>query len=143
MGNQKIFKTPKNDLARLQVVNFGKILFNLQIVMALIVASPLPFVLYPVYYAGLLLISIFTGFVIFLAYPGFASLWVPSRLYAFLTSLNNAWAYTIPIVIALSLLSILCLCFDKNYRHKNRIIASIIVIVAVLIYLIFRLSIIY
>ena len=140
MENQKLFRPSKKELARMQVIEFGKILFNLQIIMTLIAASPLPFAMYPLYYAGLLLISILTGFIIF-AYPGFASLWNPSRLYMFLTSLNNSWKITIPVVIGLALLSILCLSFDKNNKHLKRIITLIVIIVYVIIYLIFRLSI--
>lgn len=140
MENQKLFRPSKKELARMQVIEFGKILFNLQIIMTLIVASPLPFAVYPLYYAGLLLISIFTGFIIF-AYPSFVSLWNPRRLYMFLTSLNNSWKITIPIVIGLVLLSILCLSFDKSNKHLKRIITSIVIIVYVIIYLIFRLSI--
>ncbi len=141
MENQKIFKTPKKTLARMQVVHLGKILFNLQIVMALIVASPLPFIIYPMYYAALILISFFTGFILFVD-PRFVSLWDPTRIYAIMNPLVSGWAYTVPIVIGLSLLSILCLYFDKNNRHLKRMITSIVIIVIVLIYLIFRISII-
>lgn len=73
MENQKAFKTPIKTLARMQVVHFGKILFNLQfIALAVMAASVLSFLMPVVYYLLLLCIAFLTLFLIF-ANPTFLS----------------------------------------------------------------------
>lgn len=90
MENQEKFKTPKKALARMQIVHLGKILFILQIITSITLASPLTFAIYPLYYAALILISFFTGFTIFIAYPDFASWWNPTLIYHFAQVDRNA-----------------------------------------------------
>lgn len=139
MENIKTFKTPKNVLARMQVVHFGKIMFNMQfLALAIMGASILSFIAYPLYYAVLLVICVFTLFMAFGFIEGFASWWAPTTLNEITVSLAKTWKFTIPIVIAMSLLSIICLRFDKDDKHIGEMIASIVICVLALIYLLIR-----
>ncbi len=139
MDNQDKFKTPNKALVRMQVVRLGKILFTLQVIASIALASPFTFAIYPLYYAALILLTLFTGFTLFIAYPGFASWWDPARIYNFTISILDTWKYMIPLILIISLLSILCLSFDKNKKHLGRMLASIIMMVLVIIYVLFRL----
>lgn len=140
MENQKIFKTPNKTLARMQVVHFGKILFNLQfIAMAIMVASVLSFIMPAIYYLVLICVAMLTLFILF-ANPTFASLWAGGETLTKIAEvLTQSWKYTVPIVAVLAIASIICLCFDKNKKHPARITISVIICVLALVVLFFKL----
>lgn len=143
MENQKVFTIPKKMLARMQVVHFGKLLFNLQFIMvALMLSSLLSFVVYPLYYVVLLTILGFTVFTAFIIIPNFASWWNPTTLNKITVFLAGTWKYTIPIAAAVSIASIVCLCFDKSEKHFIRITISSAICLFTLAYLFFKIIII-
>lgn len=140
MEQERLVKTPNSMLAQMQVVHFGKILFNLQfIAVAIMFASVLSFVFTAVYYVMLVCISIFTVFTIYVWYPGFSSWWGGGETLARISViLASSWKYTIPIVLALSIGSIVCLCFDKNEKQVVRIVVSGIICALALAVLILK-----
>lgn len=140
MENQKVFKTPSKTLARMQVVHFGKILFNLQfVVMAIMLASVITFVMPAIYYMMLLCIAFLSLFILF-ANKTFLSFWSGGETLTKIADiLTRSWKYTVPIVLILAIGSIACLCFDKNQKQIARIVISAIVCVLALIVLILKL----
>lgn len=136
MENQKIFKTPSKTLARMQIVHFGKILFNLQfIAVAIMAASVISFIIPVIYYIFLICIAGLTLFIIFIN-PTFMSLWTSGeKLLDIAAVLTQSWKYTVPIVAILAIASIICLCFDKSKKHTARIVVSVIICVLALIVL--------
>lgn len=125
------FVTSKKLLFKMQVVHFGKILFNLQMLpFAIMVTSIASFIVPVVYYIMLIAISLFTFFSIYAVYPEFSSWWSGGEVLAKVAEqLAQSWKYTVPIVLALSLLSIVCLSIDANKKHTTRIVVSVIVAV--------------
>lgn len=125
----------------MQVVHFGKILFNMQfIAVAIMAASVLSFLFTAVYYLLLICAAFLSLFTLF-ANPTFQSLWAGGEsLTAVASVLSQSWGYTVPIVIALSVGSIVCLCFDKNEKHTARIVVSAIVCVLALFVLFLKLA---
>lgn len=140
MENQKILKTQGKTLARIQVVHFGKILFNLQfIALVVMVASVLSFIMPGIYYLLLICTAFLTLFTLF-ANPTFISLWSGGETLTKIASvLTQSWKYTVPIVAVLAATSIACLCFDKNKKHTARIVISAIICVLALVVLILKL----
>ena len=130
MENQEVFKTPNKTLVRMQFVHFGKILFNLQfLALAIMLASVLSFIMPAIYYLMLICIAFLTLFTVF-ANSTFMSFWAGGEhLTKVATVLSQSWKYTIPIVLALAIGSIVCLWLDKNKKHTSRIITSIIIAV--------------
>lgn len=140
MENQKTFTTPSKTLARMQVVHFGKILFNLQFVaVAIMVASVLSFIMPAIYYLVLISISLLTLFTLF-ANPTFVSLWSGGETLTKIAAvLTQSWKYTVPIVAVLAVASIICLCFDKSKKHIARIVVSVIICLLAIIVLLLKL----
>ncbi len=140
MENLKVYKTPGKTLARMQVVHFGKILFNMQfIAVAVMAASVLSFILPALYYLVLICIA-FLSLGSLLLNETFRSLWAGGEtLTKIAEALIHSWKYTVPIVLILAIASIVCLCFDKHQKHIARIVISSIICVLALIVLIFKL----
>lgn len=140
MENQKTFKTPSKTLARMQVVHFGKILFNMQfIAVAIMAASVLSFIMPAIYYLLLIFIALLTLFTLF-ANPTFMSFWSGGETLTKIAEvLTQSWKYTVPIVAALAIASIICLCFDKNKKHPARIAVSAVMCILAVIVLIAKL----
>lgn len=140
MENKKVYKTPKNILARMQVVHFGKILFNLEfIAVAIMLASVISFIMPALYYIMLVCIA-FLSLGSLLANETFRSMWAGGETLTKIAEvLTHSWKYTVPIVLVLAIASIVCLCFDKNQKHIARIVISSIICVVALIILIFKL----
>ncbi len=140
MENQKTFKTPSKTLARMQVVHFGKILFNLQfIALAIMAASAISFVMPALYYVVLVAIA-FLSLGSLLVNETFRSMWAGGEtLTKIAAALSHSWKYTVPIVALLAITSIVCLCFDKHEKHIARIVISVVVCVLALIVLILKL----
>lgn len=124
----------------MQVVRFGKILFNLQfLALAVRAASVLSFILPAIYYIVLIFIAFFTLFAAF-ANPTFRSFWSSGEHLAKITeALSYSWKFTVPIVLALAIGSILCLCFDKNQKHVARIVTSVVLALLSIIVLVLKL----
>lgn len=140
MENQTVTtKAPNNVLARMQVVHLGQILFRVQFVaLAIMLASIISFIIIPIYYVLLIAIAMVTLFTLFLN-PVFMSFWSGGAALAQLTSvLGYSWKYTIPVVLVLSISSIVCLCFDKNKKHIGKIVGCAFICVAAIIMLIFE-----
>lgn len=137
MEDRKTYRTPGKTLAMMQVVRFGKILFNMQfIAVAVMVASVLSFIIPAIYYIFLiavLLLSLFT----LLTDPGFMAMLSGGETLIQITEvLSQSWKYTVPIVAVMSLASIVCLCLDKYTKHTARIVvASIMCVLSVLVLL--------
>lgn len=140
MENRKNYRVPNKTLARMQVVRLGKILFNLQfIAVAVMVASVLSFLAPAIYYLFLLCIAMLTLFTAFLN-PSFSSLWAGGEALTKIAEvLAQSWKYSVPIVLVLAALSIVCLCFDKNNKHPARISISAVICAFAVIVLILRL----
>lgn len=140
MEKDRLVKTPNAVLIRMQIVHFGKIVFNLQfIVVAIMVASVLTFILPALYYLILLFVAAITLFSLFVD-PTFRSLWTGGEtLTKVATYLTGSWKYTVPLVAVLSIVSILCLCFDRNKKHMARIIFSVFLCLLALIILFLKL----
>lgn len=128
MENQEAFKTPKKMLARMQVVHLGKILFNLQFLAVAVMAfSMLSFIFTAGYYMILICAAFLTLFTLFLN-PTFRALWSGGEaLTKFAEALADSWKFTVPIVAALALAAIACLCFDAKEKHTVRIVASTVI----------------
>ncbi len=140
MENLKTFKTPCKTLARMQVVHFGKILFNLQfIAVAVMVASVISFILPAFYYILLFCIATLTLYTLFLD-PTFRAMWAGGEtLTKIAEAMTHSWKFTVPIAIIFAITSIVCLCFDKHQKHIARIVVSSIICVLALILLFFKL----
>lgn len=140
MENQKTYKTPKKTLARMQVVHFGKIVFNLQfIAVAIMAASVLSFIMPGIYYLMLVCIA-FLSLGSLLLNPTFLNMWSGGETLTQIAEvLTHSWKYTVPIVGVLAIVSIVCLCFDKNQKHVARIVVSAIICVLALVVLFFKL----
>lgn len=140
MEKQEPFKTPNKVLARMQVVHFGKIMFNLQfLVLAVMLASVLSFIMPAIYYLMLVCIMLLSLFIVF-AIPGYKSWWTGGEtLTKVADALSQSWKYTVPIILVLSVTSIVCLCLDKNEKHTARIVVSVIVAVVAAVVLILKL----
>ncbi len=140
MDRQNIFKTPKNILARMQIVHFGKILFNMQFIgVAIMAASVISFIIPVIYYIFLVFLLLFSLFSL-LANDTFMSLWDGGESLTKIASvLTQSWKYTVPIVAILSIASIVCLCFDKNEKHIAKIIVSATICVNSLVVLFLKL----
>lgn len=128
MDNPQTFKTPLKTLVRMQVVHFGKILFNLQfIAVAVMMASVLSFIIPAIYYLVLICILMLSLFTL-LAKPEFMELLSGGEeLGKIAEALSHSWNYTIAIVAVFSVASIICLCFDKHKQQLPRIIISAVV----------------
>lgn len=135
------YKTPNNLLVRMQITHLGKILFNLQFAaVAVMFASVMSFVLTAVYYIMLIAVSVFTIFSIYAWYPEFASWWKGGDTLGKITLvLAESWKYTVPIVLVLSIASIVCLSMDKNKKHTARIAVSVLVAVVAAVVLVMKL----
>lgn len=133
--------TPKSVLARMQVARLGKIAFNLQfLAVAIMAASVLFFLAIAVYYVLLLAVTIVTLGLIFAAYPSFGNLWSGGEVLGdIFNMLAASWPYAIPAALALSVTSIICLCFDYREKHIARISISAVIAVISLIVLIVKL----
>lgn len=136
MENQKTYKTPSKTLARMQVVHFGKITFNLQfIALAVMLASVLSFLVPAIYFIVLICVA---GLSLGLAFtnPKYLALWQGGdSLVNIADAFTHSWAYTVPAVIILSFISIVCLCFDKTQKHFARIaISSIVFVIALVLF---------
>ena len=133
--------TPKNVLVRMQVARLGKITFNLQfLAVAVMAASVLSFLAMAVFYLLLLAITIVTLGLIFAAYPSFANLWSGGEvLESIFYTVAASWPYAVPAALALSVTSIICLCFDYREKHVARITISAVIAVISLIVLIIKL----
>ncbi len=140
MENQEAFKTPNKILARMQIVHLGKILFNLAIIALLIMlSSVVSFTITLLYYLLLIAITIGTFGLIYGIYPDIAKWWSGGdKLMEMTTALAESWRYTIPIVLALSLASIICLCFDRLHPSKARIVMAVIIALLALMVLILK-----
>lgn len=138
---QKTPKTPNKILAEMQIVHFGKILFALQfIALAVMLLSALSFVFVAVYYILLVCVSVLTLGSIYAAYPDFVNWWSGGEaLVKFTETLAYSWKYTVPIVLALSVASVICLSFDKREKHVARIVFSVLTAIAALVVLILKL----
>lgn len=136
MERQRTFKTPRKILARMQVVHFGKIMFNLQfLVLAVMIASVLSFIMPAIYYLLLVCAAFFSFFSLF-ANQTFRSMWSGGEyLTKVAETLTYSWKFTVPIVLALAIGSIICLCFDKKEKHIARIVVSVAFAVLALIVL--------
>lgn len=130
MENQKSFQTPRGTLARMQVVHFGKILFNMQfIAVAVMIASVLSFIVPFIYYLFLTLFLLLTLFTALLN-ETFNSMWSGGEtLVTIAEVLAQSWKYTVPIVAVMSVASIVCLALDKQEKHIARIVVSAILFV--------------
>ncbi len=140
MENNKTFRPPGKVLAKMQVVHFGKILFNLQfIVLAIMMASVVTFIMPAIYYLVLVFFALFSFFSL-LVNPTFRALWAGGEtITKVAAALTHSWKYTVPIVAVLAIASIVCLCFDKKEKHVARIVVSAIICVLALIVLVFKL----
>lgn len=128
------FKTPSITLFRMQMVHFGKILFNLQFIAPLFVLSNIiTAAMYVIYYLILFAITMFTLFTVFIWYPEFGNWWQADYLNQFFQILSGAGKYVLPISICASILSTVCLCFDKNEKHIKRIVINSLVLVVLII----------
>lgn len=140
MENQKTFRTPSKTLARMQVVHLGKIVFNMQfIVLAIMLASVLTFIMPAIYYMLLICIGMLSLFILF-ANPTYRAFWKGGETLTKIADvLTRSWKYTVPIVLILAAVSIICLCFDKYKKHTARIVVSAIICVIALVVLILKL----
>lgn len=140
MEKPNAFKTPNGLLARMQAVRFGKILFNLQFVaLAVMAASVLSFLFVAAYYIVLIFITIITLFTL-LGNDTFLMLWSGGEVLVEVTEkLAYSWKFTVPIAMALSALSVACLCLDRYDKHGVRIAVSTTVFAASLIVLVVKL----
>ena len=133
--------TPKSILVRMQVARLGKIAFNLQfLAVAVMAASVLSFLAMAVFYLLLLLITLLTLGLIYAAIPSLKDMWAGGAvLEGIFNTLAASWPYAIPAALALSVASIICLCFDYREKHVARITVSAVIAVLSLIVLIIKL----
>lgn len=137
---RKIIETPSSILIRMQVVHFGKILFNLEVVALLIVLSSiLTFLSAVVYYTFLLFITVGTFGLIYALYPTFSTWWSGGEtLLNVSVYLSENWKYTIPLVFVLSVASAICLGFEKGNKQVVKIAISMIIALFALVIFIFK-----
>ena len=131
----RAYNPTKGQSARIQLAHLGKILFGLQFVsLVLILAGLLSGLLAVTYYVLLALISLLTIFLIYAAYPEFASWWGGGdALLRISDGILRATPYTASITLALSLLSIALLCCDFRKKSIPRIVVSAIVAVIAIV----------
>lgn len=136
------YKLPKGLSARLQLTHLGKILFNLQFIpLVVIIASVLSFFVVAMFYLLLLMISIGTLGLIYIVFPNMLNWWAGGESLLALTEwLALCVPYIAPAGIALSVLSIVLLCFDFREKQIARIIISVIVAIITAIALAFYLN---
>lgn len=139
--NHNTMKTPHRVLIKMQLVHLGKILFNFEIVaLCILFSSVLSFAITVVYYMFLIIVSLITLGLIYAIYPEISSWWSGGETLTNIAhTLAQSWKYTIPIVVALAIASIICLCFDRHRKHTGRIVASIIIGVIALVILVLQL----
>lgn len=133
------FKTPRSVLIRMQATHLGKILFNLQFVaVAVMLASVLSFLIVALYYFFLLAVTLLTLGGIYAIYPEFATLWSGGEtLNNISVNLASGWQYIVPIVIAVSAVSVVLLSLDKTVKQTARIsISSVICGLSVIVLII-------
>lgn len=140
MEEQKNYRVSGKELARLQVVHLGKITFNLQFLVFVIMASSvITFILPAIFYMMIFSIAALSLFTLF-ANPAFVNAWSGGEFFSQVALvMAQSWKYTVPIVAVLSVVTIVCLMFDKTKKHKGRIIASAIVCVLAFAVLFFEL----
>ncbi len=133
--------TPKNILARMQVAHLGKITFNLQfLAVAVMAASVLSFLAMAVFYLLLLAVTLVTLGLIYAAYPSLKDLWSGGAvLESIFNTLAASWPYAVPAALALSVASIIFLCFDYRQKHVARITISAVIAVISVIVLVIKL----
>lgn len=131
MENEKTFTTPPKQLAKMQFVHFGNILFRLQfLALAIMLASVISFLVPALYYLVLISVMLLTLFLIF-AVPGFTNLWSGGETLTKVAEfMAQSWKFTVPIALALSAGAAICLFLDKEHRQKGKIVACVIVAVA-------------
>ena len=133
-------KTPKKILAEMQVVRLGKIAFVWQfIAVAVMLVSVITLLAAAMYYMLMLVAILGTAFLILLSPEFQAWLGAGDGILQFSMSLSSWWKYAAPVALALSVLSIVCLCADRHQKHLVRIILSAVVAVFVIIYIIIKL----
>lgn len=134
------YKTPKGILARMQAVHFGKILFNLQfLAVAAMAASALSVFATVVFYLFMVIMTIGSVGLIYVLYPPFAGWWAGGeKLQEIMEVLAVSWQYAVPVALALSLGSIVLLCFDRDERHAGRIVVSALVALFSIVFLIVK-----
>lgn len=116
----------------MQVVRFGKICFNLEIAALVIMLVSFLSVMISMavmimYYLVLFIVLIGSLFFILMD-EGYRKLWSSSD---WVTKIGDAmgqcWHYLTPVAGVLAVVSIVCLCFDKNQKHFVRIAISVLV----------------
>lgn len=139
-GGVTPYKTPKSVLARMQAAHFGKILFNLQfLAVAVMAASALSVLATVMFYLFMIIVTIGSIGLIYVLYPPFASWWAGGeKLQEIMEVLAGSWQYAVPVALALSLSSIVLLCFDKEQKQVGRIVVSALVALFSVVFLIFK-----
>lgn len=140
MENQPLYRPTTDALARLQVVHFGKICFNLEI--ATLVVMLLGFLsimisaaVMLIYYLVLFVVLIGSMFLILFS-EDYRKLWSGGDVVTKIAdAVGQAWPYILPATMVLALLSVVCLCFDKHQKHFVRIGISVAVFVVLLFFL--------
>ena len=130
-------QTPKKLLAEMQIVRFGNAAFALQFIsFAIMILSLATFLAVSAYYLILLVIAMLTLFLLFF-HPGFYAWWqAGENVLNFSVMIANWWKFTAPITMAISIISIVCLCLDRKNKHIAKISVSAVVAGFALIYLI-------
>lgn len=133
-------KTPKKILAQMQLARLGKIAFVWQfIAVAVMLVSVITFLAAAMYYLVLIVIILGSAFLILLSSDFQNWLNAGDGIMQFSVSLANWWKYAAPVALALSVLSIVCLCADRHRKHLARIILSALVALFAVIYYIVKL----
>lgn len=142
MDEERNFQTPRGILLKMQATHLGKILFNLQFVaVAVMLASVLSFLFTAVYYVFLIAVTLLTLGAIYAIYPEFASWWAGGETLGNISvKLAASWQYAVPIVIALSAVSIALLCVDRTRKQTARIVISAVILALAVIILVIKLS---
>lgn len=139
-GNPQKLKTPKAELARMQAVHLGVILFNLQfLAVAFMLAGVFSFIVVVLFYFFMIIVTLGSLGIIYLLYPSFGSWWAGGEvLQDIAVRLAGGWVYAVPIALALSVSSIILLSFDSEQRHVGRIVVCVIVALLTVAFLIFK-----
>ena len=137
MAEKERVQTPKKLLAQMQVARFGNIAFALQFIsFAIMVFSAVAFLAVAAYYLILLAVAMLTFFLLFFN-PTFAAMWGAGEgVLSFTVTIASWWRFTAPITLAVSAISIVCLCLDRKNKHIAKIIVSAVVACFSLIYLV-------
>lgn len=124
------YKTPKDTLLKMQVIHLGKITFNLQfILLAIMLAGVLTFIMPAIYYLMLICVAFLSLFTLF-ANPNFKALWSGGETLTKVAEFFvQSWKFTVPIAMVLSIITIVCLLFDKSKKHTAKIAISVIIVV--------------